>query len=283
MFNATVILDSQCSRGTRLTTMELTYPRFIHAEFMTHRVFSRNASSSRAIPAKKLVEMAINQPAHFIHIGMNEPGMQANAEVSQEIQEQFYREWVALMSVVATSVRRWTDSYNIHKQVANRAMEPWHHIKVIVSATEWDNFWWQRCHPAAQPEMRHLAELMRAAYLESVPEIRDTHFPYITADDERDVDRYIAHEEGLNTFDKPHILAKISAARCARVSYMNHDGTRPNIRKDLDLFDKLAVRPQGSEDPVHLSPLEHPSFASGRATDHANFKGWRQLRKEFER
>jgi thymidylate synthase ThyX len=276
-FNVEIIKDSISIYGARVTTMALEYPRFIHSELMTHRVFSRNASSSRAIPVSKLIDSAISNPAMFVHIGSNQAGMQANEEVSDAIKSKFEKEWVELAKYVATYVSRWAHEYGIHKQVANRALEPWHHIKVVMTSTEWDNFWELRCHKDAMPEMQTLANLMYDKYKESVPQrlyMGNWHLPYISAD------------EKLELLD----AVKCSAARCARVSYFNHDGTTPGTDADIALYDRLI-----SQVPMHASPIEHqccPDVAIANISDsnidwhkprlHGNLKGFIQYRKLVE-
>lgn len=251
----------------RLTTMALTYPRFIHAEFMTHRVFSRNASSSRAIPVVKLVDMALQDPAFFVEVGRNQPGMQADKLVPEVIRSTFQDEWEELANLVAGYATRWALTYGIHKQVVNRVMEPWHHIKVVVTATDWKNFFELRDHPDAQPEIRALAIRMREAMNNSSPVTRARHLPYVTSD-ERD---------SLPLSD----LFKLSTARCARVSYMNHDNTSPDVMKDCELHDQLV----GSK-PIHASPAEHSAMAWTYVPDilRSNFsQPWVQYRKYVER
>lgn len=250
----------------RLTTMELEYPRFIHAEFMTHRVFSRNASSSRAIPVDKLVGMALEDPAFFVEIGKNQKGMQAKELVDPLVTEQFHDEWNELAQIVAGYARRWS-SLGIHKQVVNRVMEPWHHIKVVVTTTEWKNFFELRDHPDAQPEIRALAIRMREAMNNSSPVTRSRHLPYVGAS-ERDLLPL-------------SVLFKLSTARCARVSYMNHDNTMPDAEKDCELHDQLV----GSK-PIHASPAEHSAIAWSYVPDvlRSNFsRPWVQYRKYVER
>ena len=51
-YHAEVLIDSVNPAGQRLTTFVLRFPRFVLSEFNTHRMFSRNASSSRAIPTR---------------------------------------------------------------------------------------------------------------------------------------------------------------------------------------------------------------------------------------
>jgi len=265
---ARIVADSVSAvTGIRLTTMELEYPRFIHAEFMTHRVFSRNASSSRAIPVKKLLGKALEDPAFFVHIGKNQPGMQANEEVDATTKSMFMEEWEELARIAAKFATRWADEYGIHKQVVNRVMEPWHHIKVLVTATEWDNFFELRNHPDAQPEIRVLAIEMANAMASSVPQvlqINEWHLPYVAAGDRLE-----------------HSLEKciqFSVARSARTSYFNHDGTNPNVENDLKLYTQLV-----GAVPLHASPSEHQATPNANAEFVKNFRGWTQHRVFLER
>ncbi len=292
---AKVIEDSIAPNGKRLTTFQLQYPRFIHAESKTHRVMSiadesyalleevglmdcddlsRNASSSRAIPVNKMIERTLADPAFFVHVGKNQPGMQADEEVSDEIKALFKQEWTELAGIVGGFVDRWANTYNIHKQVANRALEPWQHIHVIVTATELDNFYALRAHKDAQPEIHDLALRMLSAQSESTPVQRQEdpsrasnwHLPYVTA------------AERVHYHADPHFLAKLSAARCARVSYLTHDGRTPNAGEDLALYERLV----GSV-PLHASPIEHQAYPLPFATERSkNFVGWRQNREIVE-
>lgn len=269
---AKVVLKSKSElTGKELITMELTYPRFIHAELMTHRVFSRNASSSRAIPVKRLVDMALEDPAFFVHIGKNQPGMQANEEVADEIKDKFYSEWVELAKVSSEYALRWANDYGIHKQVVNRVMEPWHHIKVLVTATEWENFFDLRCHKDAQPEIQLLAYKIRDAINEEEAKVLKEHEWHLP---------YVRPSEKLSYSIMDQI--KMSVARCARVSYMNHDGSDPDIAKDIELHDKLVVMK-----PAHSSPAEHQAFPlhGNIFTDSvysSNLISWVQYRKVIE-
>jgi thymidylate synthase ThyX len=288
--SAEIIEDSISFEGKRITTFQLLYPRFIHAELMTHRVFSRNASSSRAIPVKKMLEMVRTEPAMPIHWGKNQPGMQANEQLSPEDRykaEVLWRE----AAQKASSVAERMVELGLHKQVANRILEPFQHISVVLTATELDNWFELRAHKDAQPEIHELALQMRAALLGSNPKLLDLdewHLPYVTQDERND--GYFK--------DKPELLRKISAARCCRVSYLKHDGTAASVQDDLDLCNKLA----GSV-PIHASPFEHQatpdqkveSVVTERSGDtdliidwqkphlHGNLVGWIQYRKLIER
>lgn len=264
-FNVHVVADSISKYGARLTTMQLRYPRFIHAEFMTHRVFSRNASSSRAIPVAKMLKQVRENPAHPVHWGANIPGMQARAELEGLKLDEAQRLWSDAAHRAAELAEHMA-ALGLHKQVANRILEPFQLMHVVVSSTSWYNFFALRCHPDAQPEIRVLAELMRENYEQSKPrEVQDGqwHLPYV-ADTECGV--YELED-----------LIKMSVARCARVSYLNHDGKKATVDEDRQLYDRLV-----KADPPHLSPTEHVASPiwGGRFT--GNFQGWSQHRQDIE-
>lgn len=276
---ARVVEDSIGQAGVRLTTLQLTYPRFIHAEFMTHRVFSRNASSSRAIPVAKIIEQVRNNPAMPIHWGKNQPGMQAREELTGSDLERAQNAW-RYAAEKAAQIAEDMNLIGAHKQVANRILEPFQFIHVVVTATEWDNFFLLRDHKDAQPEIRELAGLMREAMDHSHPKLLypgEWHLPYVT------------YEERLD--HSAQMLVKLSAARCARTSYNKHDGTSPDAESDAELFGQLVIRPYtdkrgnvlGDDDPIHASPIEHQATPLRDAQRWSgNFRGWFQHRKAVE-
>lgn len=262
---AKIIADSMAiASSTRLVTMELSYHRYIHAEFMTHRVFSRNASSSRAIPTKTLLEQVRYDPMMPVYWGSNKPGMQAGDELEGDELLMAQTEWLehAKRTVKAVEI---LDSLHVHKQIANRLLETFLPIKVVVTSTEWDNFFHLRNHPDAQPEIQELARTMHKAMAESTPKKLkhgQWHLPYLKDNEIESMDLDLAK--------------KASSARCARVSYLNHDKTECILSDDLDLFNMLATRPfddgKGhillADDPVHLSPLEHQATPIGMGGDY---------------
>jgi len=267
---ATVICDSIAHGCPRITTLQLRYPRFIHAEFMTHRAFSRNASSSRAIPIDRVIQDVIDDPAMPIHWGANMPGMQAMSEINDTATAR--RLWLDARDTAVTMARQMGRS-GLHKQVVNRILEPYQHINVLVTATDWDNFFALRDHPDAQPEIQALARAIRAAMAGSAPvELASDdwmasdkwHLPYVSDDE--------IGEYG------PHIAAKISAARCASVSYKTVDGQTMTVDKALKICEKLMG------DPLHASPFEHiarPCPESDKRLTR-NFTGWAQYRAVLE-
>ena len=263
MITATIIADSIAPSGYRLTTMSLVLPRFAHAQLMTHRAFSRNASSSRAIPSSKmLAEIKLN-PAMPVHWGLNQRGMQAWKSVDHGVRKACAGLWREAMRK-CVKISEEMAGLGLHKQVANRVIEPWQHISVIVSSTDFENFFALRCHPDAQPEIHALAWEMADAYYESDPlELQEGawHLPYVTED--------------LPT----ELALQCSVARCARVSFKNHDGSEPDVDKDVALYERLVKTEREDWEPGHMSPTEHQAKASSKPIRSGNFTGWEQYRK----
>lgn len=287
---AQVIADSISPQDIRLTTFQLRYPRFIHSEVMTHRVFSRNASSSRAVPVAKLIEDIRRDPAMPIHWGKNQPGMQAYAEHSAPItcptwsggvmdQDPIHAWRLALEHAVVFAQAFAKAGY--HKQIVNRVLEPFAHINVVLTGTNFANFYALRRHSDAQPEIKALADAMWDAQLLSKPVLlqhSEWHVPYY----EQGV--WQQHASDWDVYGRTLIEAqKISTARCARVSYLTHDGRPTTVEEDLALYDRLV----GSM-PLHASPAEHQATPD-EFQEHGsywfnkeqwgNFRGWVQFRK----
>lgn len=265
MYQVKILADSVSESGHRLTTMEVTYPRIIHAEMLTHRVFSRNSASSRAIPIATMIQRAMENPFVPTYWGANQKGMQAHQEVDEDAQRKARYEWLLARDSAVQRAKSLL-ALGVHKQLANRLLEPFQWHTVIVSATDFENFFALRCHPDAQPEIRTIAETMRIVLNASTPTLlhsHEWHTPLLPDEDDL-----------LKVYDHASLL-KISAARCARVSYLTHDGER-DPEKDLELYARLVDR-----SPRHSSPLEHvatPCIGGG-----GNLKGWMQLRQFVER
>jgi thymidylate synthase ThyX len=260
-YSARVLLDSVSPAGVRLTTLEVTFPRFVLSEFNTHRTFSRNSSSSRAVPTSKLLERIQTDPVLPLEWGRNKAGMSASDVLTDAEEEEAKRIWLSARDAAVEHAKRLLE-LKVHKQELNRVLEPflWH--TVIVTASEWENFFALRCSPSAQPEIRAAATLMRQALADSTPRpvgYGEWHLPLVQ-DDERVLDL--------------EMQKKISAARCARVSYLTHDGKR-EIERDVELHDRLKTD-------RHLSPFEHVATPAPDAQFHANFRGWLQMRRDIE-
>lgn len=330
--SAKIILDSVGEHSPRLTTMQLRYPKFIHGEAKTHRVirindawvdimeeiglmddpnFSRNASSSRAIPVERLIKDVIDDPVYPAFWGKNQPGMSADEECAELVGAGWTREqaWEIARNQAVDAARAFARA-GYHKQIVNRLLEPFCHINVVVTATEWSNFFALRCHPGAQPEMRILAEAMRDALRASEPNklvSGQWHLPYLRVKDVDELaDFFVGKQQGqelayteqcvaqiVRDIDE-HVLQnliKISVARCARVSYLTQEGKTPDVADDLKLYDRLV----GSV-PLHASPAEHQATPDTKISIndphhygivqswkqphlHGNLHGWVQYRK----
>lgn len=247
MISAKVIQDSISESGDRVTTMELVYPRFIHSEFMTHRMFSRNAASSRAIPIEKMIETIETYPAMPVHWGKNQSGMQAKEQLEEHKLWQAQQIWLAAAKDAIQHSRNMAE-LGVHKQIANRITEPFQWMKVVVTATEWENFFWLRNHPDAQPEIMELAVKMKEAMDASEPFLLyegEWHVPYV--DRIRGADNELFYyTEQLVHLDEAKM---ISASCCAQVSYRKNDDS---LEKAKIVFDRLI-----NSEPVHASPVEH--------------------------
>jgi len=269
---AKIIADSINECGDRLTTFVLTYHRFIHSEFMTHRMLSKNSSSSRAIPVEKMIGKVISDNVYPLHWGANQKGMVADSEISEMRKEEARSIWDSERNSAIVHARALA-SIGVHKQVVNRLLEPFSTITVICSGTEYQNFFAQRCHPDAQPEIRALADAMRVEYDASEPmqlNTGDWHLPLIKNED------FLAVRSFYPTSLQELMLKKIAVGCCARVSYLNHDGDR-NIADDIKLHDRLL-----SSKPAHLSPFEHIAIALPNSEKRANFTGFESYRYRLE-
>ena len=303
-YEARVLADSVSGHGDRLTTLEVTFPRMVLSEFNTHRMFSRNSASSRAIPAEKQLQKVLDEPFIPEEWPVNQPGMQARDVLDAGEASQAVEAWLdardhavlgaaALIGLEASfrkdkegnvlpeglalrqRILELDEKYNygvlhrlvprpVHKQIANRELEPYMWHTVIVTATEWENFYALRANPEAQPEIQKAAYLMQAVQNNASPNMLNPgeyHLPLILEDES----------------DLPlEVKIKVAIGRCARVSYLTHEGKR-EIEKDLELYEKLTTS-------GHMSPTEHVATPMTLEQKEAaefsgNFRGWVQHRK----
>lgn len=290
--SAKIIADSISPDGVRITTFELEFPRIILAEFNTHRLFSRNAASTRAIPLTKQLDYLVNRHFEPCPFTKNKPGMASNEPCDH--QEEASKIWSDTMGQVADAVSRLND-LGVSKQHAGRLLEPFTMIKVVVTATEYDNFFWLRNHPDAQPEIAELARVMWEEYSSSKPTelfANEWHLPYYYDGYWKEAQSWGNPTNGkpldqhLNTLED---ALAISASCCAQVSYRKLDDS---LEKAKDIFKRLV-----ESKPVHASPFEHQATPNtyGIAGDiqskgithfdnrgnvwSGNFRGWIQHRQ----
>lgn len=306
MISAKVVAYSMSESGKPLITLQTNAPKFLDAEVEKHRMLSSNSSSDRAIPLKKLIEKEYFIPED---VRLNQPGMQGDVPLSEKELLQFQHTLRNLYNTISSTLLLWD---NVHKQHLNRYLLGFSMQQKIITATEWDNFFmlrlpfvelskelqdksmsWKERYgdfpdgAQADPAMQELARCMWKA-ISTYPSSKikhlspaEYHLPYLTVDEVNDLDTSTA--------------IKCSVARLARVSYSNHDGTSPDVSKDLLVFDKLLRS-------KHMSPFEHigtpmvyignmdpESWEPGvthmdRETNlwSANFKWWIQYRKTLD-
>jgi len=291
-FQAKVILFSQPSDGNKpLITIQTRYPRFIHSELMTHRVFSRNARSSRAVPVKNLLAEEIYTP-YFMK---NQPGMQSFEKFPIDEQDEIQKEWIRFAKETQR-FSKWLSDKGVHKQWANRPLEWFGYIDTLITATDWDNYFALRIHKDAMPEIHELAKVMdkeikrvieekpKGVYRVCYP--TEWHLPYISVDD------YISILENDNQYKVGETLyvplLKLSVARCARVSYAPFDGNA-SLEKEFQRFELLR-----DANPIHASPFEHQAKMATWTEDPTGYGGdddyirsnlafpWIQYRKIIE-
>lgn len=244
MYEARIERDSITQYGERLTTMVITLPRLVLAELNTHRFFSRSSASSRAIPVQKQIDRLYKDPFEPVSWGKNQKGMQAEEELDEATRAKARETWNEAMYAAIKGAELLLDK-GVHKQITNRLLEPFMWHTVIVTATEWSNFFHLRDNKMAQPEIQKAAGMMGELYRASRPKLLNAsewHLPFEQPEP--------AGPDGapapLRTIEA---RVKISVGRSARVSYLNHDGVS-DPSADIKLADSLLKN-------GHMAPWEH--------------------------
>ncbi|MBX4911431.1 thymidylate synthase [Rhizobium bangladeshense] len=271
---AKVVLASQPTNGAPpIITIHARYPRIIHSEIMTHRVFSRNARSSRAVPVATMLKEIRETPFVPWHWGANQKGMQAGAECDARVQAypdqlrpSLSREeaWLAARDNAVRAAEAFSEA-GYHKQIANRLIEPFSFIDTLITSTSWANFLHLRDHTAAEPHFQDLAAMFREAIEGADYETLEPgqwHLPYITDDDCDEIDQVVGMD---NCAEALALAQKLSVARSARISYKPFDGD-DSIEKELERYELLV----GST-PLHASPAEHQATPDVLVDE---YEGW---------
>ena len=276
-FLVEVIADSYTKHGNRLTTMVVCFPRMILAEFNTHRMLSRNSASSRAVPFNRMVHMVRENPFIPIAFQKDHRGMQGTEYFKDEELKERIDYWLACRDRAVLSAQTLSN-HGVTKQICNRVLEPFMWHTVIVSATDWQNFFSLRVHEAAEIHMQQIAGMMLKVYNNSEPEFLDDgqwHLPFSDTIDEGRLGNMLLenNNQGYTDEEMSSAIRDICTARCARVSYLNFEG-KDDYRADINLC--AMMREQG-----HWSAFEHCAQAGGNMRM-GNFKGFIQYRKMFQ-
>lgn len=232
-------------------TIACEYPRFIHGELMTHRLFSRNCASTRAVPFSAALKNLRENPADVVYWGKAMSGMQAREELAGWRLFAAKALWIAAREACILVARAF-NAIGLHKQIANRILEPFQNISVLITSTEWDNFFALRTHESAQPEFQTLARMIQDE-IGKTPSVEcKYHIPFV---------------DSIMTYDGLHLhwpkgsgsnvslgdALKISASICAQWSYRKFD---PSKEKADKIWSQLV-----ESKPVHASPTEHQAWA----------------------
>lgn len=269
-YAAKILADSISPEGARLTTFEVTFPRFILAEVNTHRMLSRNSASSRAIPVAKSIDAVLEDPFIPASFPQNQPGMVGGDSLDDEAGKEARTEWESALQYAVYSARK-LEKLGVHKGWANRLLEPFKWHTAIITATEWENFFALRTDENAQPEFRKIALMMKDVMDASTPipvGYEEWHLPLI---DWRDGGHHPDLPGPKEFWD---YWKKVSVGRCARVSCETHDGKR-DPERDIELHDRLLTN-------GHMSPFEHIATPAEVAyAPIGNLYGWVQYRKHL--
>lgn len=279
MIQAKIIADSINSKGKRITSFVVTMPRIVLAELNTHRALSRNSASSRAIPFIKMVEMVKKTPFIPIKWMKEHTGMQGNEFFTNESEiaqlEKTYLEGRDNAVKTAESL----SSLGLTKQIVNRGLEAYMWHTVIITATEWENYFALRAHEAAEIHIQKLAYVMLEEMNNSAPKLLhpgDWHIPFGDNMNEDKISQMYVGPDSLSEQSDwiQNTKVKVATARCARVSYtvVGEEGKPDNYLNDVKLHDRLLSM-------GHLSPFEHCAQCTDEEKWYGNFYGWKQYRK----
>jgi thymidylate synthase ThyX len=283
---ARVIADSLNRSGNRLTSLVITLPRIVLAEFNTHRAISRNSASSRAIPFKKMLEQVYKNPFVPTRFQQEHTGMQGTKYYVGDAEEAIQSEWLSARDTAMLQAKALNE-LGVTKQLCNRLLEPFLYHTIIATATEWENFIALRAHDMAEIHIQDAAYKVLDALNNSTPKMLEPgqwHIPFgdkiNTAkfehlfDYDKQTDQWCWDLMDKERFSTQDLQIKIAVARCARVSYMNFEG-KDDYKSDIKLHDML-------KESGHMSPFEHVAQVVTGVYESGNFKGFKQYRKTIE-
>lgn len=268
-----MICDSIGEYAPRLSSILMYYPHVIHAELLTHRVFSRNAASSRAIPVKKMIQSVRDDPYVPPKWYANQPGMQGTVELEGVALRRAQRAYnTALCDAIDHAAS--LDEIGAHKQIANRIINPYMHILVLVTSTQWSNFLHVRDHGDAEPSMQLLRAAVRACLDASKPRLLkpgEWHLPWVSQADCETIgqaNRTVPEDMRMQRNQTDRL--RLSVARSASTSYKTVEGFDMSLERAVGLHDKLV-----GGDPLHASPTEHQAKVDKLFDDRAIVKQFR--------
>lgn len=279
--SAVIDTDSKNQFGNRLTTFVLTFPRYILAEFNTHRMLSKNSASSRAIPFEKMLASVKENPFIPLAWMKDHKGMQGSDYITSPVSVQRrIDQWLWARDLAVLAAEKLHEPLNsvynkneypfmcedqepLTKQLVNRILEPYMWHTVITTGTEFQNFFKLRASEFADIHIQELAYQMLAAYNNSTPKTLKAGEWHIPFGDKMEGLKALATEEDIKDGTYERLKLKVAIARCARVSYtvVGEEGKPDNYENDIKLYDRLLSS-------GHFSPFEH----LGRAMDDIEYR-----------
>lgn len=281
MIQAKIIADSIDAKGKRITSFVVTMPRIVLAELNTHRTLSRNSASSRAIPFAKMLEMVKKSPFIPIQWMKEHTGMQGNEFFTNEDEITQLEKTYLDGRDNAVKTAENLSALGLTKQIVNRGLEAYMWHTVIITATEWENYFALRAHEAAEIHIQKLAYVMLEEMNNSTPrllQVGEWHIPFGDKMEESQLNKFMPDIQPASVqWYQEHmekLKVKVATARCARVSYtvVGEEGKPDNYENDIKLHDRLLSM-------GHLSPFEHCAQATENEGWSGNFQGWTQYRK----
>lgn len=278
---AEIIADSVwpiIGHNKRLTTFKLVVPHSVLGHLVRHRAFSLSVASNRALRSSSVMDTLNYIPDWRTA----QKGMQPAEFINDKNKRDYLDDIVyTLKNYTSEYVNEMVNKHNVAKELTNRYLAPFQLVTVLVTSSEYSNFFNLRDHQDAQYDTQIVARKMKKLLEENTPtylERGEWHLPFISYGEAKD-----------NT-----IIEQIAAsvARCARTSYkLPNSENRSDIISDIRLFNKLITPP------IHASPLEHvatplrmsdiyasilPEDKTLNSAFYGNTYGWVQLRKLFE-
>lgn len=315
---AKIVADSIDTRGNRITSYILTYPRFIHSELMTHRMFSRNSASSRAIPFEKMVQSVKEDPFIPIAWQKDHKGMQGVEYIEGDSLKYIRACWFTARDHAVETATRLNTTHEITKQICNRLLEPflWH--TVLVTATEFDNFFELRCpkytsdkgevfhskkdfvkakdkeeegfhYPCSEEGWRNINQSQAEIHIQALAEAMWDAYYESTPTKLKEGEWHIPFGDKLDKKEidkftwitnKERNLSPIATEIAIAVARCARLSYM-TFNGEIDYQKDLALHDQLLKS-KHASPMEHCAECQNNDNFYANFKGWKSYRKFLE-
>jgi thymidylate synthase ThyX len=305
--NAKIVADSCDIRGNRITSVLVTIPRIVLAELNTHRMFSRNSASSRAIPFERMVKAVKDDPFIPIAWQKDHSGMQGTEYMEHGINDLIDNHLRARDAAVERATE--ANQRGLTKQLCNRYLEPFMWHTVLITSTEWENFFALRCPQyglLTEEGLKHFrsqndyfkaggvisgtdinieflkinksgAEIHIQAAAEAIYDAMNESTPMAL----KDGMWHIPFSDKLNNPEMGTAYGylhgiKVATAMCARTSYTVVGNEKEmTYAKLIEIHDRMV-----SQVPFHASPFEHCARVMTEDEYYTNVRGKLMFRNQ---